>query len=212
MKTLTRLSVVALLGIGAAAVVLPLGAVAQMRDGAMPGANPGGMMGGMGGMGAGPDFAAIDADGDGRLTAEEVRAHRAAEIEGLDADGDGFLSAEELAAHSMRMAETRAQQHADRMLQRLDADGDGRIGVAEMMLAQHGGMDMIARFDADGDGAVTADEIAEFRAQRQGRRDEMRGHRGGYDHDGRGHDRAGRGDRGHGHDGRGDDRGPRGNR
>ena len=77
--------------------------------------------------------AAIDADGDGVITAEEVIAHRDARrlareqrrLQRHDADGDGVVSVEEyLATHGERLA-------------RMDADGDGVITREEMREA-HG--------------------------------------------------------------------------
>ena len=79
--------------------------------------------------------AAIDADGDGTITAEEVIAYRDAQrlereqrrLQRYDSNGDGVVTVEDyVAAHRERIA-------------RMDADGDGVITREEMREA-HGGM------------------------------------------------------------------------
>lgn len=163
------------LSVGAAALVAPTVLAAHERGfgrGGMSGHEmrgmmhdmPGhGMMGGMMGMGgmmagSGLDFAELDADGDGKITEEEFRAHRQAEIAGLDADGDNLISAEELSAHIAGRMQARAEVMAKRMLESRDLDGDGKLGAAEM-LAMPMPERMFGFADADGDGAVSADEF-----------------------------------------------------
>jgi len=125
----------------------------------------GGAAGGMGGMmgGAGFDFAAVDSDGDGKLTEAEIRAHRQAGIAGLDADGDGLISAAELSAQMMQRMQARAEAMAAARVARSDFDGDGKLSAAELLSPPMAGR-MLSRIDADGDGAITEAEIAEARA------------------------------------------------
>ena len=145
-------------------------------------------------------FETLDADGDGSVTAEEMSAHRAAQIAGLDADGDGFLTAEELNAHFNAQSAERNARRVERMMERSDFDGDGKIGAAEMML-NAGGAQMGERFfdraDVDGDGAVSREEAEAMLAQMAERRnnrgegrmrggDHERGQRGGHGGQGRG--------------------------
>jgi len=77
---------------------------------------------------------AIDANGDGIITAEEVIAHRDAQrlqreqrrLARYDRSGDGVVTVEDyVAAHSERLA-------------RMDADGDGVITREEMREARKG--------------------------------------------------------------------------
>lgn len=129
------------------------------------------------------DFAALDADADGKITQTEMQAHRAARVAALDADADGRISLEELKADHVRQATGRAEQRATRMMAAMDADGDGALTAAEMM-AGPGAAGMFDRIDTDGDGAISkaeADAMRDRMADRMARRGEHRGH-GGMGH------------------------------
>lgn len=125
-----------------------------------------GMEMGMGGPGMGPrfDFAAVDADKDGKVTEAELTASRAAEAGKIDANKDGKLSAEELTAARVAEMTTRATEMATRMVAELDTDGDGLLTAAEMA-ARPGPARMFEHADADGDGAVTQAELDAMRAE-----------------------------------------------
>jgi len=87
----------------------------------------GGMMGGgkMGGMGY---LKGMDADGDGTVSPDEMRAGLDAKMKEFDANGDGTLSIEEFEAlHSAAIRE----KMVDRF-QILDSDGDGMVTADEM--------------------------------------------------------------------------------
>jgi Ca2+-binding EF-hand superfamily protein len=133
---------------------------------------------GMGGMGGHEGrgammlemFDTIDADQDGKVTQDELAAHRAAEFAAADTNGDGALSAEELQAHMMEqmMARRSAQ-----MIDNMDADGNGSLSVEEMGEGPMAGN--FARIDTDNDGAISKEE-AEAVSERMGKRREGRGH------------------------------------
>jgi Ca2+-binding EF-hand superfamily protein len=211
-RTLKQTIVAALMAGTALAVAVPVVAqqmngqppvMAQAQDGTGPvGQGPMGRpgMGGQGPMGQGPmvdapmggpmggpmmgfDFKDFDADGDGKVTAEEIAAKRAAEAAALDANGDGKLSAEELVAADMRKAQLRAEARVKARIAAQDTDGDGMLSAAELALPR-GPQGMFDRFDANDDGAVTEDELAALQAR-------MGDRMGGQNRDGRWHDRHG---------------------
>lgn len=145
------------------------------RDGKGPG------MRGHGDMGRKFDFAAVDANGDGKITKEEFDAQRAAKVDALDANKDGMISADELVAMHMKGAQERAEARAKRMIEAHDSNGDGMLSAAELAVRAEP-KDMFAMFDADGDGAVTQEEVKAF-ADKMHERMERRGHdgeRGGH--------------------------------
>ncbi len=113
-------------------------------------------------------FAAIDADGDGRITIEEFEAWRTTRVAGIDANQDGKLSVEELAAHDMQQMQRMIDARAARRVEMLDTDGDGLLSVEEMAARPMPGR-MFARIDADDDGAVTREEIEAARDRMGGR-------------------------------------------
>ncbi|MFV0490900.1 MAG: EF-hand domain-containing protein [Pseudorhodobacter sp.] len=129
---------------------------------------------GRAGIWGGLDFAAVDADGDGKITEAEVQAYRAARTAELDADGDGKINEAELVAQGMRDAETRATARAKRMIERLDSDGDGSLSAAELMTRGRNVASLLDRIDADDDGAVTEAEIDAARERFQDRRGDRR--------------------------------------
>ena len=118
--------------------------------------------------GQGPDFATLDADGNGELTREELQARGAARFEEADANGDGLLSQTELEAQGTE----RAQKRAARMIERMDANGDGQLSQEEISTRRNAGR-FFDRIDSDDSGTITQ---AEFDAAREKMR-ERRGKR-----------------------------------
>ncbi|MFM7335716.1 MAG: EF-hand domain-containing protein [Tabrizicola sp.] len=134
---------------------------------------------GMGGEGRGPMllemFDAIDTNTDGKVTQDELAAHRAAEFAAADTNSDGALSAEELQAHMM--AQMLARRSAQ-MIENMDDDGNGSLSVEEMgegPMADH-----FARIDTDNDGAISKEE-AQAASEKMGKRREGRRHMMGDD-------------------------------
>ena len=114
----------------------------------------------------GPDFATLDADGNGEVTLSELQARGDARFETADTDGDGFLSLAELEA----AGQERAGDRAARMLERMDANDDGKLSADEMKSPRRDPARMFDRIDADGSGGISEEEFQEARAKMEERR------------------------------------------
>jgi len=100
-------------------------------------------------------FVAIDLNGDGTLSAEEIAA-AAESLKKLDANGDGAISREELRP---AVAERpRAPRTAAATIQQADRDGDAKLSKVEAPAPL---MENFERVDANGDGFVDEAELAE---------------------------------------------------
>lgn len=148
-------------------------------------------------------FAAMDFNGDGKITVEDFTARKLALQKAMDPDGDGVLTLEEVKTHAGEAARKRAEERAERRFKALDTDGDGRLSAVEAMMGQkdrrgQGPAGFIARADADKDGAVSPEE---YEAARKAMVERGHGKRGGP-HGERGP--RGHGPKGHGEHGRGE--------
>lgn len=185
----------------------------MMRNGPM---GQGGQMG-AGPMGNGPmmaddaplggawpriDLKQFDANGDGKISLDEIQSGRKAEAAALDANGDGKLSADELVAGEMRRIQTGVEARVKARIAALDTDGDGMLSAAELAMPPAPSR-MFERLDANNDGVLSEDELAAAGPRMQpgmmqqgpgqmGPQGERMGRMGGHDCDLRG----GRGDRG----------------
>ena len=125
-------------------------------------AQPGGFGGGRrsGGRQPSPIMAALDANEDGKLSAEEIKNAPAA-LRTLDKNGDGKLSGDEI-----RPARRGGQfggrgggfdpgQLVDRILQN-DTDGDGKLSAEEIPDRMKARLEEV---DTNGDGAVDKAEV-----------------------------------------------------
>lgn len=97
-------------------------------------------------------FGRADADGDGRITEDELAAMRARNFARADRNGDGRLSAVEVEAVQTRLARFSSAM-ADGAA-RMDTNADGAIARDEFM-ATPGWFRLL---DIDGDGAVSRAE------------------------------------------------------
>lgn len=81
-----------------------------------------------------------------------------------DADGDGRLSRDEMVARMTERAAGRIEAHVDRMIAHHDGDGDGMLTPEEMRAGPAGRV--FDRLDADGDGTISREEFAKMREMR----------------------------------------------
>ena len=117
---------------------------------------------------ASPMMAALDADKDGKLSAEEI-ANAATALKTLDKNKDGVLDSNELAPTRGAAGGNqggRTSQMVERIMAR-DTDGDGKVSKEEA--GEQMGR-FFGRMDADSDGFVTKAEIENMAQQFGGRR------------------------------------------
>ena len=163
-------------------------------------------MGGKGGRGGGRLMAA-DTDHDGKISRAEFMAQSAERFAGLDANGDGQISGDEMKAVMGRMREGSGMMggrhgpgeangammpppppgaeggpmgghhghHGAGMMERLDTNHDGRISRDEMRASVDRRFD---KLDTNHDGFVDQAEMDAARAAMKDRMGKMRMHRG----------------------------------
>jgi len=113
-----------------------------------------------------------DADKDGVVTIEEWRAGQQARFKRLDANGDGKLTQDELFARTPAIGNSvlpsdRQAGRQSAYFQRLDTDKDGVVTLAEFM-AQ--GERNFARCDLDGNGRIDSAECRQALQRKPGTR------------------------------------------
>jgi Ca2+-binding EF-hand superfamily protein len=103
-------------------------------------------------------FAAMDTNGDGVISQEEIDQRQAERFQRMDTDGDGVLSVDELYNGLQR-------ERAERMHKWLDRNGDGQVSQEEFN-AIHS--KKFSRLDRDGDGTLSKEEL-QPRGHRKGK-------------------------------------------
>lgn len=106
-----------------------------------------------------------DSNQDGIVTADEIKAARAAEFQQADTNANGTLELQELQAD---MASKQAKHQAERFAQ-IDTDGNGQLRVEEFQNSypkQDAGMaaTLFGLADQDKNGALSPEEFAALRS------------------------------------------------
>lgn len=139
-------------------------------------------------------FGMADTDKSGDVTKDEFRAAAEARFTAMDKDGDGFITKEEMAAAHTEMRtrfEARRGDPAERFAA-MDADGDGKVTLEEMKQAaekrmaergKEGGLSErhaagMAKFfekaDANNDGVLTLEEMQAVKKKHDGKTEPKR--------------------------------------
>jgi EF hand domain-containing protein len=104
------------------------------------------------------EFEGIDANRDGRVSAQEHAAGAAKMFQTMDSNRDGKVTAHEMDAAYEKVSGKKAAESdvsaADK-IKAVDADGDGILAAAEHAAASGA---MFRKMDADRDGALSKDE------------------------------------------------------
>ena len=103
------------------------------------------------------------------ITKDEISAKLDADYADMDADKDGKLTAAEIDARLVKSAEAKIEEikkERDAAFARMDANGDGNVSRAEFeekaklpTMKQADAGPFLARFDANKDGAITLEEF-----------------------------------------------------
>lgn len=116
-------------------------------------------------------FDRIDADGDGKITIDEMLARVDKRFDAADADGDGEITLEEMVA---RIERRRLERRAKRILARMDVDGDGKVTKTEL---QNRARKRFALADGNDDGQIEKSEMRRQFRRGGGKRYHHREHR-----------------------------------
>ena len=100
-----------------------------------------------------------------KLTRAEMSQHMQARFAAIDANGDGQLTREELSTRMEGKQEERRARMIEKIFEKHDANNDGVLTAEEI---QQGRADrMFAALDTDGDGALSEEEFEERRNLRK---------------------------------------------
>lgn len=108
-------------------------------------------------------FEELDANQDGELSKDEMKAHRKAQFMKMDTDNDGQVSEAELRVGMSERAEKKMERRIGHMMDRHDANNDGKLS-AEEFEPRKGGR-MFDRIDSDGSGTISRAEFDAMKAK-----------------------------------------------
>ncbi|MEM9370083.1 MAG: hypothetical protein AAGA26_02880 [Pseudomonadota bacterium] len=116
--------------------------------------------------GQGMPFEAIDLNGDGSLTKQELSEFSAKMFARIDIDGNGSLSEQEIT----EAARNRAEERGKKRFALADEDGNGVVDQSEFTQRREKRQAMLFnRFDANSDGLLSRDEAEDAWKARRSR-------------------------------------------
>lgn len=121
------------------------------------------------GRGHKPDFATLDADGNGEVTLAEIQAHGATRFAAADTDASQSLDRDELLARFNKEVSDRMERRVDRMIERFDANGDGALSADEFPDRSEKMAERLMKLDVDQSGGLSEEELAAAKKDRKGR-------------------------------------------
>ena len=108
-------------------------------------------------------FEELDANQDGELTKDEMKAHRKTQFMKMDTDNDGQVSEAELRAGMSERAEKKMERRIGYMMDRHDTNNDGKLSADEFEPRKGGRM--FDRIDSDGNGTISRVEFDAMKAK-----------------------------------------------
>ncbi len=118
-----------------------------------------------------PPIEQVDTNGDGNITLDEIKTHKAERFSLADTNGDGAVTAEEFAAHHEAKKAERQAKRQERAFSAMDADENGVISAEEHAAFRAERMEAhFARVDTDGDGMISEAEREAAKGKRKGKR------------------------------------------
>ncbi|MFY0690661.1 MAG: calcium-binding protein [Paracoccaceae bacterium] len=105
------------------------------------------------------NFDAIDTDGNGELSQEELQNRGQARFAAADANSDGLLSKQELIARAEERMQERLTRRIDKMMERRDANGDGLLSAEELTPPPDRAAGRFERMDEDQSGGISKEEF-----------------------------------------------------
>ena len=119
---------------------------------------------------SGQAFQNFDIDGNGVVTEAEFTTTQQEMFAAIDTNGDGGITKDEMVSHAeARVAASgktppagMLEKRVSKRFEKMDANGDGAVQMGEQQRVE------FADIDANGDGSLTEDEFAAMRKARQG--------------------------------------------
>jgi len=123
-------------------------------------------------MGMMPDFATLDANGDGKISPDEMKAFGVGRVAGMDANKDGFVTKDEMKAFIVAKMTDRVNSMVDQRFAKLDPDNTGKVSLDKLENPQREEK-MFKRMDKNGDGVISKDEFDAAKAKMAKRMEKM---------------------------------------